>query len=286
MFANPRGRGFTLIELLVVIAIIAILAGMLIPIVAKAREYGRRATCRGHLEQLHAGMEIYMINHGATRWYPSWITHLADLGHIGSYEDADKRQPSDPSYDWSQMEKTIKHSVLICPSDGTMGDDGGRPDTLYYGDSDEAIEQYPRVDVDYHPGGPLPAGAGDSAIEQEDRVPCSYLYEYSGELCDWLYDYGNPYAPNEAEFKGVTWGSADVVRLCDLNGDGLVSWYEIKQRTIKGRVDIGLQAWGSRVPILRCYWHVKRPYLKDDSLVISVAGGGHVDDTDAVWCRD
>ena len=286
MFANPRRRGFTLIELLVVIAIIAVLAGMLIPIVARAREGGRRSACRGHLGQLHAGMELYMINDGATRWYPQWLTHLADLAHCGSYADPNGRNPSDPAYDWKEMEKTFKHSVFICPSDGTMGDDGGRPDTMYYHDSDEPIEQYPRADVDFHAGPPMDAGAGDSALEQANRVPCSYLYEFNGELCDWLYDYGNPYAPNEAEFKGVSWTSADVVRLCDLNADGLVTWYEIKERTIKGRADIGLRAWGPRVPILRCYWHAKRPYLEDHSLVISVAGSGHVDNTEALWCRD
>ena len=167
-----------------------------------------------------------------------------------------------------------------------MGDDGGRPNLLYYSAGNEQIEQYPRADVDAHPDGPLPSGASDTTIEAANRVPCSYLYEFSGELCDWLYDYGDPYAPDEGEFKGVTWASADVVRLCDLNGDRLVSWYEIKQRTIKGRADIGLRAWGSRVPILRCYHHVKRPYLLDDSMVISVAGGGHVAKTDALWSRD
>lgn len=44
-------RGFTLIELLVVIAIIAILAAILFPVFARARENARRASCQSNLKQ-------------------------------------------------------------------------------------------------------------------------------------------------------------------------------------------------------------------------------------------
>ena len=45
-------RGFTLIELLVVIAIIAILAAILFPVFARARENARRASCQSNLKQI------------------------------------------------------------------------------------------------------------------------------------------------------------------------------------------------------------------------------------------
>lgn len=54
-----RNRGFTLIELLVVIAIIAILAAILFPVFAKAREKARQSSCLSNVKQLALGAMMY-----------------------------------------------------------------------------------------------------------------------------------------------------------------------------------------------------------------------------------
>jgi prepilin-type N-terminal cleavage/methylation domain-containing protein/prepilin-type processing-associated H-X9-DG protein len=69
-----RQRGFTLIELLVVIAIIALLMGILMPVLRKAREQGRDVVCRNNLRQIGFGANFYADH------YDLYIPRSAEWG--------------------------------------------------------------------------------------------------------------------------------------------------------------------------------------------------------------
>src|SRR5438093_692793 len=59
----PRRSGFTLIELLVVVAVIAILAALLFPVFAQAREAARLTTCLSNLHQIALAHRMYVQDH-------------------------------------------------------------------------------------------------------------------------------------------------------------------------------------------------------------------------------
>lgn len=71
-------RGFTLVELLVVVAIVAILAGLIFAVFARARESGRSTTCLNNLQQLGKAFLLYLQDYGG--YFPSSHDVLAGKG--------------------------------------------------------------------------------------------------------------------------------------------------------------------------------------------------------------
>src|SRR5688500_1744444 len=66
---SVRARGFTLIELLVTIAIIAILASLLLPALAHAKNRGQGAVCKSNLRQVGMAVNAYALDHSK---FPPW----------------------------------------------------------------------------------------------------------------------------------------------------------------------------------------------------------------------
>ncbi|MCC7491447.1 MAG: DUF1559 domain-containing protein [Fimbriimonadaceae bacterium] len=105
---HATARGFTLIELLVVIAIIAILAAILFPVFAKAREKARQSSCLSNVKQL--GLAVLQYAQDYDEVYP--ISYQDVASGVGSAAQIPLTWPN-------RIQTYIKNTQLYaCPSDG------------------------------------------------------------------------------------------------------------------------------------------------------------------------
>jgi len=191
-----KKKGFTLIELLVVIAIIAILAAILFPVFAKAREKARTASCQSNLKQIGTAIAMYAQDYDGV--YPLLYQDPGANGYTSS----------PPDYRWFEaIEPYIKNAqVLVCPSVHTWSV-GYAAQSAYWAEATE------------YQG---PMGKSDSSLADPSGTVLVVDSNSSSTVSGWCISWAT--AGSEPSPTSSTWATRHADGLNVLWADGHVKW--------------------------------------------------------------
>lgn len=193
-------KGFTLIEILVVTAIIAVVSGIVVPVVANARSEGGKAVAISNLRQCYIGLSLYTDAYGSWKYLPHRDVALATLG---------TKITCDPGDTWRTSCEEPSSDRLV----GSFGylqssQNPNRPDWLqkFIDENDPA---FPLMVSIFHSHSNVSKFDGDSPKQGKGNP---YQYEMPSKVYVLRSDGRIAYEPVKGRIvhQGLTWSSLFV----------------------------------------------------------------------------
>ncbi len=213
-------KGFTLIELLVVIAIIAILAAILFPVFAQAREQARKTQCLSNAKQIGLASMMYAQDYDETLPETGWVGPCSAPASQGCRVDtsgADSYWSGVFAFPLAIMPYQKNYQILVCPSDSDRGGFNKYRSYCY-----EAQLLAAGVPGAYE-------GIREVVNGMRNVLPLSYAGNYllaGGYYITWdQYDCRKMLPMASIQFPAQTFYVTDVGSRIESNGNAFAGWY-------------------------------------------------------------